>query len=173
MLHECNGSHLQFVFWQALVRFAHSVAWAQRASARMWRRQPVRVNDHHIRKFSLTRCQSMGFDMFFWVMLACKLSELTAVPTHGLRMSQAKFSLMKRRKTSQSRYCCIKINEIVLSVKHRRYEYMRGYRAIYLVQIFFFGENFTSHKQNPWAETSPIMIDAAFCQAKKFLQICG
>ena len=33
MLHECNGSHLQFVFWQALVRFAHSVAWAQRASA--------------------------------------------------------------------------------------------------------------------------------------------
>ena len=32
MLHECDGSHLQFVFWQALVRFAHS-APAQQASA--------------------------------------------------------------------------------------------------------------------------------------------
>ena len=33
MLHECDGSHLQFVFWQALIRFAHSVASAQRVSA--------------------------------------------------------------------------------------------------------------------------------------------
>ena len=33
MLHECDGSHSQFVFWQALVHFAHSVAPAQRASA--------------------------------------------------------------------------------------------------------------------------------------------
>ena len=32
MLHECDGSHLQFVFWQALVHFAHS-APAQRANA--------------------------------------------------------------------------------------------------------------------------------------------
>ena len=33
MLHECDGSHLQFVFWQALIRFVHSVDRAQRASA--------------------------------------------------------------------------------------------------------------------------------------------
>ena len=26
MLHECDGNHLQFVLWQALLRFACSVA---------------------------------------------------------------------------------------------------------------------------------------------------
>ena len=32
MLHECDGSHLQFVLWQALFRFAYSVE-------RLWRRK--------------------------------------------------------------------------------------------------------------------------------------